>query len=95
MAAQPGPDLIGWVRAGEHIFGAVLRALQEHEWHRTRADRLERENRQLQDEIEVIRAELAAYRAERVEVADTLRIFAEQVTQLAARAIERLARRAD
>lgn len=95
MTTQPGPDLIGWVRAGEQIFGAVLRTLQEHEWHRTHADRLERENRQLQDEIEVIRAELAAYRAERVEVADTLRIFAEQVTQLATRAIERLAKRAD
>lgn len=72
MIAQPAPDLIGWVRAGERIFGAVLQTLQEHEWHRTRADRLEQENRQLQDEIEVIRAELAAYRAERVEGADTL-----------------------
>jgi hypothetical protein len=36
---------------------------------------------------------LAAYRAERVEVADTLRVFAEHVTQLAARAIERLGKR--
>ncbi|HEY7203307.1 MAG TPA: hypothetical protein VIA61_03385 [Methylomirabilota bacterium] len=93
MTAQPGPDLIGWVRAGEQIFGAVLRTLQEHEWHRARADRLERENRQLQDEIQVIREELAAYRAERVEVADALRVFAEHVTQLATRAIERLGRR--
>src|SRR4029453_1511706 len=36
MTAQPGPDLIGWVRSGEQIFGAVLRTLQEHEWHRAR-----------------------------------------------------------
>ncbi|HEU4439301.1 MAG TPA: hypothetical protein VFT36_08620 [Methylomirabilota bacterium] len=93
MTAPPGPDLIGWVREGEHLFGAVLRTLQEHEWHRTRADRLEREKRQLQEEIQVIREELAAYRAERLEVADTLRIFAEHVTQLANQAIERLGRR--
>lgn len=93
MTAQPGPDLITWVRAGEQLFGAVLRTLQEHEWHRSRADRLERENRQLQEEIQVIREELAAYRAERVEVADTLRVFAEHVTQLATRAIERLGKR--
>jgi len=93
MTARPGADLIGWVRAGEQIFGAVLRTLQEQEWHRTRADRLERENRQLQDEIQVIRDELATYRAERVEVADTLRVFAEHFTQLATRAIERLSER--
>jgi hypothetical protein len=93
MTAPPGPDLIGWVRAGEHLFGAVLRRLQEHESDRARADQLERENRQLQEEIKTIREELAAYRAERVEVADALRVFAEHVTQLAALAIGRLGKR--
>jgi type I site-specific restriction endonuclease len=78
---------------GEQIFASVLRTLQEHEWHRSRADRLERENGQLQDEMQVIQEELAAYRAEQVEVADTLRVFAEHVTQLATRAIERLGKR--
>jgi hypothetical protein len=94
MTAPRGPDLIGWVREGEHLFGAVLRTLEEQEWHRARAADLERENRQLKEEIQVIREELAAHRAERVEVADTLRVFAEHVTQLATLAIARLGRRA-
>jgi hypothetical protein len=69
MTAAPGPNLIGWVRAGEHLFGAVLCTLQEHESDRARADQLERQNRGLQEEIKAIREELAAYLAERVEVA--------------------------
>jgi hypothetical protein len=93
MTTPGGPDLIGWVREGEHLFGAVLRTLQEQEWQRARADQLERENRELKQEIQVIREELAAHRAERVEVADTLRVFAEHVTHLAALAIGRLGNR--
>lgn len=93
MTAPRGPDLIGWVREGEHLFGAVLRTLQEQEWHRARADQLERENRELKEEIQAIREELTAHRAERIEVADTLRVFAEHVTQLAALAIGRLGKR--
>lgn len=90
--ARPGPDRLG-TRGRATFRGRAAATLQEHEWHRQRAHRLERENRQLQEEIRVIREELAAYRAERVEVADTLRLFAEHVTQLATRAIERLGKR--
>jgi hypothetical protein len=93
MTAPGGPDLIGWVREGEHLFAAVLRTLQEQEWQRARADQLERENRELKQEIEIIREELAAHRAVRVEVVDTLRVFAEHVTSLAALAIGRLGNR--
>jgi prefoldin subunit 5 len=85
--------VIGWVREGERLFGAVLQTLQDHERQRLRIEELERENRQLREEIRTIREELMGLRAERVEVAEALKTFAEHVTQLATAAIQRLGRR--
>lgn len=84
------PDLIGWVHEGERLFGAVLLTLQDYEQQRTRADRLERENRQLREQIQIISEELAGFRAERIEAAETLKTFAEHVTRLATVALQRL-----
>ena len=84
------PDLIGWVREGERLFGAVLLTLQDYEQQRARADRLERETLQLREQIQIISEELAGYRAERIEVAETLKAIAEHVTRLATVALQRL-----
>jgi hypothetical protein len=84
------PDLIGWVREGERLFGAVLLTLQDYEQQRARAERLERENLQLREQIQIISEELAGYRAERIEVAETLKAIAEHVTRLATVALQRL-----
>jgi len=86
------PDLIGWVREGERLFGAVLLTLQDREQQRARADRLERENRQLREQIQTMSEELAVLRAERIEAAETLKAIAEQVTRLATVALQRLAK---
>lgn len=84
------PDLIGWVQEGERLFGAVLLTLQDYEQQRARADRLEGENRQLQEQIQIISEELAGFRAERIEAAETLKAIAEHVTRLASVALQRL-----
>jgi len=84
------PDLIGWVHEGERLFGAVLLTLQDYEQQRTRADRLEQENRQLREQIQIISEELAGFRAERIEEAETLKTFAEHVTRLATVTLQRL-----
>ncbi len=83
-------DLIGWVQEGERLFGAVLGTLQDHERQRAQADELERENRQLRESIETLSQELAAYRTERIEAAETLKAIAEHVTRLATVALQRL-----
>jgi septal ring factor EnvC (AmiA/AmiB activator) len=92
--ARPLPDLVGWVRQGEQLFGTVLQTLQEYEQLRQSAKRLEQENRRLLAEMREIREELHDLRAERVEAAETLKAFAEHVTQLATLAIQRLGKRA-
>jgi hypothetical protein len=83
-------DLVGWVRDGERLFGAVLQTLQQYELLREQAGRLEQENRQLRGEMQLIREELHQLRSERVEAAATLKAFAEHVTQLATLAIQHL-----
>ena len=83
-------DLIGWVHEGERLFGAVLSTLQDYEQQRARADRLERENRQLREHIQIISEELSAFRSERIEAAETLKAIAEHVTRLATVALQRL-----
>lgn len=86
MATDPTSDVLRWVREGEHLFGQVLQSLR-------RAEALDEENRRLQGEIGAIREELDALKAERVEVAETLKTFAEHVTRVATIAIQRLGKR--
>ncbi len=86
MSGDLPPDLIRWVREGERLFGRTLETLQRHE-------ALMQENQRMQEELSAARSEITRLRAERFEAADTLKAFAEQVTQLATLALERLARK--
>lgn len=87
MATDPASDVVRWVQEGERLFGQALQALQ-------RAEMLAKENQQLREEIQAIREELDSLRAERLEAAETLKTFAEHVTQVATLALQRLGRRA-
>jgi regulator of replication initiation timing len=93
VPTPPLPDLLGWVREGERLFGAVLHTLQDYERMRAGREGLEEENRRLREEVEAMREELAWLRAERVDAAETLKTFAEHVTQIATLALQRLGRR--
>jgi len=86
-------ELLTWVREGERLFGSVVGVLQQQEPLQAKVTKLEQENWQLREELQVIRAELERFRAERVEAAETLKAFAEQVTLLATVALQRLGRR--
>ena len=88
---QPAADIVRWVQEGEHLFGLVLQTLQRCEAMETRAQTLERDNQGLREEIKGLRQELDLLRAERLEVADTLKTFAEHVTRAATEIIQRLA----
>ena len=88
---MPSPaELLTWVREGERLFGAVVGALQEQEALQARLTALERENRQLREELQAARAELESSRAERLEAAESLKAIAEHVTRLATAALKRL-----
>ncbi len=87
MATGPAADVVRWVLEGERLFGEALQGLQ-------RAEMLAQENQRLREEIQAIREELDALRAERLEAAETLKTFAEHVTQVATLALQRLAKRA-
>jgi hypothetical protein len=88
---MPSPgELLTWVREGERLFGAVVRALQQHEALQGRIERLERENGQLRAELQAARADLGFLRAERIEAAESLKAIAEHVTRLASAALQRL-----
>jgi predicted nuclease with TOPRIM domain len=89
-SSPPVTDLVGWVREGEHLFGAALQALQQCDLLRERADRLEQENWRLGEEMRIISAELERLRADRVEAAESLKAIAEHVTRLATAALWRL-----
>ena len=86
-------ELLTWVREGERLFGSVVGVLQQQEPLHAKVTKLEQENWQLREELQVIRTELERFRAERVEAAETLKAFAEQVTLLATVALQRLGRR--
>ena len=89
--AMPAPaELLTWVREGERLFGAVVGALQQQETLEARIGALERENRQLREELQAARAELDFFRAERLEAAESLKAIAEHVTRLASAALQRL-----
>jgi chromosome segregation ATPase len=83
-------ELLAWVREGERFFGAVVGVLQQHEPLQARVTTLERENQQLQEELQAARAELELFRAERLEAAETLKAIAEHVTRLATVALQRM-----
>lgn len=86
MSGDLAPDLVGWVRNGERLFGLVLETLQ-------RCEAVEQENRQLREQLEALREELNTFRVERLEAAEALKTFAEHVTRLATVTIDRLAAR--
>jgi len=78
------------VKDGEHLFRLTLESLQGAAASRDKLEALARENAQLRQEAEVLRRELDLLRAERLEVADTFKAFAEHVTRLATLALQRL-----
>ena len=86
MIKDVAPDVVRWVQEGERLFGLVLHTLHGHE-------ALLNENQRMHEEMRAIREELDQLRAERIEAAETLKTFAEHVTQLATLALQRLARR--
>ncbi len=78
------------MKDGEHLFRLTLESLQGAAASRDKLEALARENAQLRQEAEVLRRELDLLRAERLEVADTFKAFAEHVTRLATLALQRL-----
>lgn len=90
MTADPASELVRWVKDGEHLFRLTLESLQGAAASRDKLEALAQENAQLRQEAEVLRRELDLLRAERLEVADTFKAFAEHVTRLATLALQRL-----
>ena len=90
MTADPASDLVRWVKDGEQLFRLTLESLQGAAAVRDRLEAVARENVQLRQEAEALRRELDLLRAERLEVADTFKAFAEHVTRLATLALQRL-----
>jgi hypothetical protein len=90
MTADPASELVRWVKDGEHLFRLTLESLQGAAASRDKLEALARENAQLRQEAELLRRELDLLRAERLEVADTFKAFAEHVTRLATLALQRL-----
>lgn len=90
MTADPAADLVRWVKEGEHLFRLTLESLQGAAALESKVEELAEENRRLREDNAAIRQELDLLRAERLEVADTFKIFAEHVTRLATLALHRL-----
>lgn len=90
MTADPASDLVRWVKEGEHLFRLTLESLQGAAALGSRVEDLAEENRRLREDNEALRRELDVLRAERLEVADTFKAFAEHVTHLATLALHRL-----
>jgi len=83
---------VRWVREGEVLFRLTLESLQGVASLQAQADSLAEENGRLLEQNHALRLELHILRAERLEVAGTFKVFAEQVTQMATLAIQRLGR---
>ena len=90
MTAEPASDLVRWVKEGEHLFRLTLESLQGAAALGSKVDDLTEENRRLREDNEALRRDLNVLRAERLEVADTFKVFAEHVTRLATLALHRL-----
>ena len=94
MTTTPSSDVVRWVQEGERLFSQVLQSLHSYHEIETKAETLEKENQRLREELQAMREELHQLRAERIEAAETLKAFAEHVTQVATLALQRLGRRA-
>jgi hypothetical protein len=90
MTADPASDLVRWVKEGEHLFRLTLESVQGAAALGSKVEDLAEENRRLRADNETLRRELDVLRAERLEVADTFKTFAEHVTRLATLALRRL-----
>jgi hypothetical protein len=90
MTADPASDLVRWVKEGEHLFGLTLQRLEGAAALGSKVEELVEENSRLRADNEAMRRELDLLRAERLEVADTFKAFAEHVTRLATLALQRL-----
>jgi regulator of replication initiation timing len=90
MTEDPAADLVRWVKEGEHLFRLTLESLQGAAALGSKVEELSQEARRLRDENDALRRELDLLRAERLEVADTFKAFAEHVTRLATLALHRL-----
>ncbi len=78
------------MKEGEHLFRLTLESLQGAAALGSKVEELSQEARRLRDENDTLRRELDLLRAERLEVADTFKAFAEHVTRLATLALHRL-----
>ena len=90
MTEDPAADLVRWVKDGEHLFRVTLESLQGAAALGSKVEELSQEAGLLRDENDTLRRELDLLRAERLEVADTFKAFAEHVTRLATLALHRL-----
>ena len=90
MTLDPGADLVRWVKEGEDLFRLTLESLQGAAVLRSKVETLSDENLRLREQAETLRRELEVLRAERLEVADTFKAFAEHVTRLATLSLQRL-----
>ena len=90
MIEDPAADLVRWVKEGEHLFRLTLESLQGAAALGSKVEALSEETRRLRADNETLRRELDLLRAERLEVADTFKVFAEHVTRLATLALHRL-----
>lgn len=78
------------MKEGEHLFRLTLESLQGAAALGSKVEELSQEAGRLRDENDTLRRELDLLRAERLEVADTFKAFAEHVTRLATLALHRL-----
>jgi regulator of replication initiation timing len=90
MIEDPAADLVRWVKEGEHLFRLTLESLQGAAALGSKVEELSEETRRLRADNETLRRELDLLLAERLEVADTFKVFAEHVTRLATLALHRL-----
>jgi uncharacterized protein YlxW (UPF0749 family) len=93
MSGELAPELVRWVQEGGVLFARALQTLHQVEESDTKARILAAENDRLQENVRTLQAEVDALKAERAEIAETLKVFAEHVTKIAIIAIERLGSR--
>ena len=77
--AEVRERVIRWIEEGQSLLGILLGFLYEHERARKRADAAEAECDRLREEVDQLRAETERYRSERVELADSLAQFTNEV----------------
>src|SRR5260370_6853309 len=85
MIEDPAADLVRWVKEGEHLFRLTLESLQGAAALGSKVEELSEETRRLRADNETLRRELDLLRAERLEVPDTLNVFAPHLPRPATR----------